>query len=186
MFNETYLTLVGNVVGTPSLRLTKNGHAVANFRVASTPRRFDRDANKWVDGDTLFVTVTCWRALAENAAQSLKKGQPVVVHGRYYQRNYVTEETARTAYELDAISVGHDLSRGTSVYSRAERQVPGAVRLDADGNPADESEHYIDAAEAFAAAGEADETEASIAEDDRIVAEIDMATGEVRDLVSAG
>ena len=79
--NDVQMTIVGNVVDTPKLRRTKSGHYVANFRVASTPRRFDRETNAWTDGETLFVTVTCWRAMGENVAQSLRKGQPVIVHG---------------------------------------------------------------------------------------------------------
>lgn len=58
--NDVQMTIAGNVVDTPKLRRTKGGHYVASFRVASTPRRFDRETNAWVDGATLFVTVTCW------------------------------------------------------------------------------------------------------------------------------
>jgi single-strand DNA-binding protein len=77
--NDTYMTIVGNVVDDPRQRNTNAGHAVTNFRVASTSRRFDRESGQYVDNSTLFVNVTCWRALAENAGISLKKGQPVIV-----------------------------------------------------------------------------------------------------------
>ncbi len=68
--NETTMTIIGNVVDAPKLRRTKNGHCVANFRVASTPRRFDREKGEWVDGTTLFVTSSAWRALGENVDRS--------------------------------------------------------------------------------------------------------------------
>src|ERR1700731_2769365 len=86
--NDTIMTVVGNVVDDPRMRMTKNGHGVANFRMASTSRRFDREHETYVDNSTLFVNVTCWRAMAENVAMSLRKGQPVIVTGRYYSREY--------------------------------------------------------------------------------------------------
>lgn len=143
--NETIMTIVGNVVDEPQLRRTKSGYAVANFRVASTPRRFDREKNTWVDGDTLFVTVTCWRAMGENVASSLHKGQPVVVTGRYFQREYESNEQLRTAYELEALAVGHDLSRGVSSFEKITRPGPAAlVDLDAEGVPRDATAEYLD------------------------------------------
>lgn len=143
--NDTVLTIVGNVVDTPSLRKTKSGHNVANFRVASTPRRFNRETNMWVDGDTLFVSVTCWRALGENVAQSLVKGQPVVITGRYYQREYEQNEVLKTTYELEATAVGHDLTRGVATFQKVSRpSLAPQVELDPEGRPADQSEHYID------------------------------------------
>jgi single-strand DNA-binding protein len=167
--NETTMTIVGNLVDAPKLRRTKSGHFVANFRVASTPRRYDREKAAWVDGDTLFVTVTCWRALGENVAQSLHKGQPVVVHGRYYQREYEQNETLRTAYELEAIAVGPDLTRGVSTFERVSRAAMVAqVELDPDGIPEDRTHEYLDLS------------------DDEAVVEIDPATGEVRELAAAG
>ncbi len=166
--NDTQMTIVGNLVDTPKLRRTKSGHYVANFRVASTPRRFDREQAAWVDGATLFVTVTCWRALAENAAHSLHKGQPVIVSGRYYQREYEQNETLRTAYELEAVALGHDLTRGVASFEKVVRPPLAAhVELDVEGIPRDESEAYLDL-------------------DDEEVSEIDLDTGEVRELLAAG
>jgi len=141
---NTVMTIVGNVVDDPRMRLTKNGHAVANFRVASTARRYDREQDRFVDNGTLFVTITCWRALAENVATSLRKGQPVVVHGRYYSREYSVDEQLRVAYELEAHAVGHDLSRGTTEYRRSIRPRTTEVEVDADGVPADRSDDWLD------------------------------------------
>jgi single-strand DNA-binding protein len=162
--NDTQMTIVGNVVDAPKLRRTKSGHYVANFRVASTPRRFDRETNAWVDGSTLFVTVTCWRALGENVAQSLRKGQPIVVLGRYCQREYERDEALRTTYELEAIAIGHDLTRGVAHYEKVFRPaLTTEVAVDEQGMPEDESDHYLDVA-------------------DEPVLEVDPDTGEVREL----
>lgn len=166
--NDVQMTVVGNVVDTPKLRRTKSGHSVANFRVASTPRRFDRETSAWVDGPTLFVTVTCWRAMSENVAQSLRKGQPVVVLGRYCQHEYERDETLRTAYELEAIAIGHDLSRGVTNFERVFRpSMTTEVVTDETGRPEDATEHILDLA------------------DDTAV-EVDTETGEIRELQPAG
>lgn len=143
--NDTTMTIVGNVVDDPRKRETKNGFAVTNFRVASTSRRYDREQERFVDHGTLYVTVTCWRAMAENVYNSLRKGQPVVVTGRYYMREYTVEEQVRTAYELEATAVGHDLSRGTSQFTRVYQSGPAVtVTKDEQGVPADESDHWLD------------------------------------------
>jgi single-strand DNA-binding protein len=142
--NDTQMTIVGNVVDDPRRRETKNGYAVTNFRVASTSRRFDREQERFVDNGTLFVTVTCWRAMAENVDRSIRKGQPVVVTGRFYMREYTVDEQPRTAYELEATAVGHDLSRGTTQFTRINRSAPTVVvaRDDA-GLPADDSDRWL-------------------------------------------
>lgn len=140
---DTYMTVIGNLVDNPRMRLTKNGHPVTNFRIASTSRRFDTEKNSYVDNSTLFVNVTCWRAQAENAFASLKKGHPVVVTGRYYSREYTIDETTRIAYELEANAVGHDLSRGISDFRKVVRTGVTHVPVDAEGLPADESDRWL-------------------------------------------
>jgi single-strand DNA-binding protein len=142
--NDTMMTIVGNVVDQPRMRMTKNGHAVTNFRVASTSRRKDHELNQWVDNATLFVNVTCWRGTAENVAGSIHKGQPVVVTGRYYSREYEVNESLRVAYELEANAVGHDLSRGTSEFRKVNRPyVAQQIQVDEDGIPADDSDTWL-------------------------------------------
>jgi single-strand DNA-binding protein len=139
------MTIVGNVVDTPRRRQTKNGYEVTNFRIASTSRRYDREQEKFIDNATLFVNVTCWRQMGVNVDQSIKKGQPVVVYGRYTMREYTVEEQVRTSYELEAIAVGHDLSRGTSQFTRVYQSGPAVtVVRDDDGIPKDESDHWLD------------------------------------------
>lgn len=116
--NETVLTVVGHVASDPSLRVTASGLSVANFRLASTERRYDKAAGAWRDHDTIFWTVCCWRQAAENVAASLSKGQPVVVHGRLRERGYEVDGQRRTCLEIDAVTVGHDLTRGVASFRR--------------------------------------------------------------------
>lgn len=122
---DTHVTVVGNLVAEPRLSHTKDGQAVASFRLASTPRRFDRATGEWRDGDTLFTSVTCWRALAENVSASLKKGCSVIVLGRLSVRPYETKEgEKRQSVDIDAIAVGTDLGRVITVIKRVERGAP--------------------------------------------------------------
>ena len=122
---DTHVTVVGNVVAEPRLAHTKDGHAVASFRLASTPRRLDRVTGEWRDGETLFTGVTCWRALAENVFISLKKGSSVIVMGKLSIRPYETKDgDKRQSVDIDALAVGPDLGRAVAVIKRAERGGP--------------------------------------------------------------
>ncbi|MGI5247518.1 single-stranded DNA-binding protein [Dactylosporangium sp. CA-139066] len=113
-------TIVGNVLNAPDCRRIVDSQAlVTHFKVASTSRRFDRTGERWIDGDSLRVRVNCWRQLAENVARSVQVGDPVIVTGRLYSRDWETEDhVRRVSYELDAHSVGHDLSRGRAKFAR--------------------------------------------------------------------
>ena len=117
---DTYVTVVGNVLTAPNWRRTANTNSlVANFKVASTARRMDRENRRWVDGNSLRVRVNCWRKLAEGVASSVTVGDPVVVVGRLYTRDWTDSEgNRRTLYELDALAVGHDLARGRGRFAR--------------------------------------------------------------------
>ncbi|MGE5765272.1 MAG: single-stranded DNA-binding protein [Mycobacterium leprae] len=88
--NETWVTLVGNVVAEPRATVLADGTFLASFRLASTRRRFDRGAQAWRDQDTVYVTVLCWRQLGENVADSLFRGAPVLVTGRLATKTYET------------------------------------------------------------------------------------------------
>ena len=115
MSGETVITVVGNLVDDPELRFTPSGVAVAKFRIASTPRVFDKQTNEWKDGDALFLTCSVWRQAAENVAESLGKGTRVIVQGRLKQRSYEDREgVKRTVYELDVDEVGPTLARATA------------------------------------------------------------------------
>jgi single-strand DNA-binding protein len=142
--NDVVMTITGNVVDEPQMKRVKGGSVLTTFRVASNSRRYDRDQQAFVDNTTLFVTISAWRGLAENVADSVHKGQPVVVTGRFTQRNYTVNEQPRSSYSLEASSVGHDLSRGVSSFTKMARSAVPAVVLDGAGDPADESEHWHD------------------------------------------
>ena len=122
MAGETVITVVGNLVDDPELRFTPSGAAVANFRIASTPRTFDKQSNEWKDGEALFLSCSIWRQAAENVAESLQKGMRVIVQGRLRQRAYETREgERRSVYELDVEEVGPSLKYATAQVTRAQR-----------------------------------------------------------------
>ena len=119
MAGETVITLVGNLVDDVELRFTPAGAAVAKFRIASTPRVFDKQTNEWRDGDSLFLTCSVWRQAAENVAESLQRGMRVIVQGRLKQRSYEDkEQVKRTVYELDVDEVGPTLARATAKVTK--------------------------------------------------------------------
>jgi single-strand DNA-binding protein len=158
--NETITTIVGNVVDAPNRRQLESGVSVTSFRVASSARRFDRVTNQWVDGDSLYLKVTCWRGLADNVSRSIVKGDPVVVTGRLYSRLYEVEEGRRAAYELQAQSVGFDLNRGVGTFKRLPKRGATVDEVGADGIPSGSAiDAYLDAARAG-------EDEATFAEQD--------------------
>src|SRR5690625_192994 len=95
MAGETVITVVGNLTADPELRFTPSGAAVASFTVASTPRTFDRQANEWKDGETLFLRCSVWREAAENVAESLAKGNRVSGQGRLLPRSLEPREGER-------------------------------------------------------------------------------------------
>ncbi|WP_432194740.1 single-stranded DNA-binding protein [Streptomyces sp. bgisy027] len=118
MAGETPITVVGNVVADPELRFTPSGAAVANFRIASTPRTFDRTANEWKDGDTLFLSVSVWRQQAENVAESIKRGDRVIVVGRLGQRQYEKDGERKSSYEVQAEDVGPALKNASAQVTK--------------------------------------------------------------------
>lgn len=122
MAGETTITVVGNLTADPELRFTPSGAAVSNFTIASTPRFFDRQANEWKDGETLFMRCSLWREAAENAAESLTKGTRVVAQGRLKARSFDTKEgERRTSWELDVDEIGPSLRFATASVQRQGR-----------------------------------------------------------------
>ena len=122
MAGDTIITVVGNLVSDPELRFTPSGAAVANFRIASTPRTFDKQTNQWKDGEGLFLSCSVWRQAAENVAESLQKGMRVIVQGRLVQRSYDTKEgEKRTVVELQVDEVGPSLTFATAKVNRTQR-----------------------------------------------------------------
>lgn len=119
--NDSWVSLQGWVGTEVVLRETPTGDHVASFRLGCTPRFLRRGA--WVDGQTSWYTVNAWRSLAEHVAGSVRKGDPVIVHGRIkvdvWQRAEGTEPSVRCVVE--AGTIGHDLTKGTAVFKRAAR-----------------------------------------------------------------
>jgi single-strand DNA-binding protein len=117
-----YVTLVGFVAREPVLRATRDKRLVADVRIGATTRVQDRETREWRDGETSYYTVNCWRRLAEHAKASLRKGDPVVVKGRFRTHTYQDGKgRIRTEAEIVADTIGHDLSRGIANYIRPER-----------------------------------------------------------------
>jgi len=120
MAGETIITVVGNLTADPELRYTQNGLAVANFTIASTPRTFDRQANEWKDGESMFMRASVWREFAEHVASTLTKGSRVIASGRLKQRSYDTKEgEKRTTIELEVDEIGPSLRYATAQITRA-------------------------------------------------------------------
>ncbi|MDN6674478.1 single-stranded DNA-binding protein, partial [Corynebacterium casei] len=120
---DTNITVVGNIVADPELRFTPSGAPVANFRVASTPRRFNSQTNQWEDGEAMFLTCNVWRQAAENVAESLTKGMRIIVTGRLKSRSFQTREGEnRTVFEIDVDEVGPSLRYASAQVARNPRE----------------------------------------------------------------
>ncbi|SCF65704.1 single-strand DNA-binding protein [Streptomyces sp. Ncost-T10-10d] len=124
--NDTLVTLVGNAATGVEFRETATG-GMARFRFAVTPRRWDREKQFWTDGHTSFYTVWAWRTLASNLSGSVSVGEPLVVHGRLKVREEERDGGRRTFVDIEAVAVGHDLTRGTAAFRRVMRGDPGAT-----------------------------------------------------------
>ncbi|WP_069172836.1 single-stranded DNA-binding protein [Streptomyces griseus] len=121
--NETWVTLVGNAATPVDFRDTATG-PTARFRMAVTPRRWDRERQLWADGRTSFYTVWAWRTLASNLAGSVSVGEPLLVHGRLKVREEERDGAWKTFVDVEATTVGHDLSRGTAAFRRVAKAEP--------------------------------------------------------------
>lgn len=136
VMNEAQVVLAGYVAREPKFRTTHNGYSYTSLRVGYTPRRMDRDSGEWSDGGTSFVTVFCWRGLADNVATCVRKGDPVLVKGKLQVRPYTDKDGAkRVAVEVEASSIGHDLNRGVANFRRAHRAT-GETALERAGSVA--------------------------------------------------
>jgi single-strand DNA-binding protein len=146
---DTYVTLHGNLVADPIQRSTANGATVVGFRVASSGRKFDKASGEFRDGDTMYMAVSCWRALGGHVLATLRKGDSVLVLGRLLHRTYDDKEgNRRSVHEIDAIAVGPDLARCAADLRRAPRaaaqltevadgveSTPGAPAIEAPAQP---------------------------------------------------
>ncbi|WP_203709779.1 single-stranded DNA-binding protein, partial [Actinoplanes digitatis] len=155
---ETNVVVVGNVLTAPEWRRTTSTNAlVANFRVASTARRLDRETGRWVDGNQFRVRVNCWRRLAEGVASSVTVGDPIVVAGRLFTRDWTDADgNLRTTYEMEAVSVGHDLARGRGRFLRNKPAAATSTveNMEADGQVRGEAAEPVSDEEAPTVYGE--------------------------------
>ena len=140
MANDTPISIIGNLTADPELRFTQSGVAVASFTIASTPRRFDKQTNDWVDGEALFMRCSIWRDAAENVAESLEKGSRVIASGNLKQRSFTDREgNNRTSIELDVDEIGPSLKYATAKPNKVQRRAGGGAPQGAPqgGNPYD-------------------------------------------------
>lgn len=116
MLGEIQVAMVGNLTADPETRSTDSGHSVTNFSIASTPRRFDKASDNFVDGETIFLRCTAWRGLGQNLQESAKKGSRVVVLGRLTQKRYENKEGVQVVtMEVDVEDVGLSVAFATAV-----------------------------------------------------------------------
>lgn len=146
------IAIVGTIATDPKLITTQSGVTLCSFRVASGERRYDRVQQKWVDGETNWFGVTAFRALAEHANESFRKGERIIVNGRLRVRRWETAEKSGLAVEIEADALGHDLRWGVSRFEK--RTVPEG-RADEPGDEGGEAASGADSA----LAAEAEEVE---------------------------
>jgi single-strand DNA-binding protein len=173
---DIVITVIGNLADDPEMRFTPGGDAVCKFRMASTPRIFDKINNEWKDADPSWVNVTCWRKLAENVVETLKKGSRTIVHGSFRERSYDVEVNGtpqkRYTWELTADEVGAALSyatatitrnekggggqaaRGDEVWANASKTPPAQSTTTAPAGPSADTQRTAQAAQGAAPAGE--------------------------------
>ncbi len=123
---DTILHMMGHVGTDVDYRRVGSGTDLSTFRLAATPRRWDRAQRQYVDGTTNWITVQCWRALAVHVRDSIRRGDPVVVVGKLKTEQWTKDDVQNSRFVLEATSVGHDLARGVSRFRKAPRAVPTA------------------------------------------------------------
>ena len=133
---ETMMTMTGRLATAVTRVEFKDGGLKASFRLANTERRFDRGSQQWVDGARLFLTVVCWRSLAENVAAALSVGDPVLIQGRLREREYEKDGRVHAVLELEATSIGPDLARCSATVARRSAQSTAPTpRVDESSDP---------------------------------------------------
>jgi single-strand DNA-binding protein len=137
------ITLTGLVATDPRNLTTAEGLPITSFRLASTHRRYDRAKQSWVDGDTNWYTVTAFRRLASNSSASLLKGQRVIVTGRLRLREWANGERKGMSIEVEAESLGHDLTWGTAQFQRNVVSTPTIASMPGGGGSEDNVEDSV-------------------------------------------
>jgi single-strand DNA-binding protein len=169
MSQENTITLRGFVTAEPKFWQPTAKHTpTTEIRVGSTPRRLNRASGEWEDGVTSYYTVKCWRRLAVNVRSSLRKGDMVIIKGKFVTRTWTDDQQrTRTQVQVEADSVGHDLAFGWSLFNRgtqgwnlAQAQADGEVaRQDLEASP-----HGPDDADEFDAMRDSDMADADMAD----------------------
>jgi single-strand DNA-binding protein len=133
MSQDNQITLRGYLTAEPKLyQKTATAVPVTEIRIGSTPRRLNRETGEWQALPTSYYRVKCWRRLAINAVGSLRKGDMVVVRGRFYTNSWVdSQQRPRSTLEIEADSVGHDLAYGWSHFQRGARPQENRAGVDA-------------------------------------------------------
>jgi single-strand DNA-binding protein len=136
--NEIFVTVAGTV-GSDVQYLNGDRNTRARFRMATAERFFDRSSEQWANRETVWLDVVCWRSLADHVAESVKKGEPVLVRGRLRVSTWQSDSGPRQSIEVIATSIGHDLARGVSTFRRPQRPsepaAPAAVSAAAPAEP---------------------------------------------------
>ena len=176
MIHEAQVHLAGYVATEPRFKKVAGDTSSVRLRVAYTARRRDKETGEWGDGPTSFVNIQCWRTLADNVSMSVHKGEPVLITGRLQIRRFEDAEGApRTAVEVEASSVGHDLTRGVARFSRSRWPAASPAAALPDGAPGSEegampgdgpepAEHTNGATSSAAASGDGMVDERAVAE----------------------
>ena len=124
--NDAIVTVIGFIAQDPHFQVLDSGMSLMSLRVGSTPRRYDRDIGQWRDEDPMYLTVNCWRTLADNLQGcELKRGDPIVVTGKLRIREYAKDGQRRLNAQIEATTVGHDLSQGVARFRRSQRSGTG-------------------------------------------------------------
>src|SRR5580700_10761188 len=135
MANGNNISIVGNITRDPELRFTPTGQATATFGLAVNRRWQNRQTQEWEEA-TSFIDIVCWRELAENASESLRRGARAIVSGRMEQRSWETEDgQKRSKIEVVADELGPSLRWASAVVTKNERKGPGGSAPSDDGAP---------------------------------------------------
>jgi single-strand DNA-binding protein len=123
LVNDAMITVVGWVAQDPHFEILESGTPLMSLRIGSTPRRYDRELGQWRDDEPMFLTANCWRTLADNLQHcGLKRGDPIIVTGKLRIREYTKDDGQRRFNaQVEATTIGHDLSRGIAKFQRARR-----------------------------------------------------------------
>ncbi len=141
---DTILNMIGHVGTDIDHRRVGSGTDLSTFRLAATPRRWDRSQRQYVDGTTSWITVQCWRTLAEHVRDSLRRGDPVIAVGKLKTEEWTKDGVRNSRFILEGMSVGHDLNRGVSTFRKVVRQPDNPLD---DRAEAQDAVHEIEEAE---------------------------------------